>query len=98
KMSGTSLLRDILTPLDAANQQRPVLVDMPQGPHNKERRAFYTGDHKLIVSSGQVLGLFDLSQDPQEKNDLSADPSVLAPIRTAYDEFVGKLQIVAATK
>lgn len=98
KMSGISLLRDILTPLDAANQQRPVLVDMPQGPHNKERRAFYRGDHKLIVSSGQVLGLFDLSQDPQEKNDLSADPSILAPIRAAYDEFVSKLQVVAATK
>lgn len=98
QMSGTSLVRDVLTPASAEVEVRPVLVDMPQGPHNKERRAFYSGDYKLIVSSGQVLGLYNLTQDPLEKMDVSGDPKVLGPVRAAYDEYVGELQVVSATK
>src|SRR5690606_11988931 len=61
---GTSLLRDVLAPEDAELEVRPVLVDMAEGPHNKERRAFYLGDLKLITTNGRVLGLYDVKDDP----------------------------------
>ncbi len=96
--AGTSLLEDILAPEDATPSQRPVLVDMPQGPHNQERRAFYDGDYKLIISSGRVLGLYDLKQDPGEKNDLSEDAALLARVRAEYEAFVTELTPVPAKK
>jgi hypothetical protein len=52
----------------------------------------------LIVSSGRVLGLYDLKADPGEKRDLSEDAGLTARVRADYDAFIGKLQLVPATK
>ena len=47
-----------------------MFVDMSAGPYNQERQAFIENDGKLIASSGRPLGLYDLGQDPGEKDDL----------------------------
>lgn len=96
--AGKSLLTDVQLPAGALPEQRPVLVDMPEGPHNKERRAYFTGDHKLIVSAGRVLGLYDLQADPGEKHDLSEDLTLTARVRAEYDDFVAGLKPIPAKK
>lgn len=42
------------------------------------RRAIYSGDHKLVVDSGQVEGLFDVAADPTEARDLQTEQSAEA--------------------
>lgn len=96
--SGYSLLRDVFAADATRVESRPVLVDMPEGPHNRERRAFYDGDLKLITSGGQVLGLYDLAKDPGEKRDLSNDQGLLLPIQKRMNEFLDKLTQVPATR
>jgi choline-sulfatase len=96
--SGYSLLRDVFAADATRVESRPVLVDMPEGPHNRERRAFYDGDLKLITSGGQVLGLYDLAKDPGEKRDLSNDQGLLLPIQKRMNEFLDRLTQVPATR
>jgi hypothetical protein len=64
---------------------------MPEGPHNRERRAYYDGDFKLITSAGRVLGLYNLAEDPGEKKDLSADAALVSRIQGAMDDFLDRL-------
>jgi arylsulfatase A-like enzyme len=71
-LSGRSLLPDLVSE-SAAPEERPVLVDMCEGPHNGERQALVDGRYKLIATNGRPLGLYDLSVDPGEKNDLLVD-------------------------
>lgn len=95
---GTSLLRDVLAAPGTAPDVRPVLVDMPEGPHNRERRAFYDGDFKLITSAGRVLGLYNLTQDPGETKDLSGNPALVEQVRTSMDRFSDRLVPSRATR
>lgn len=95
---GTSLLRDVFVEDASRAEERPILVDMPEGPHNRQRRAFYDGNLKLITSAGQVLGLYDLEKDPGETKDLSEDSAQLDPIRRKMDEFLDGLTQVPATR
>ena len=92
---GESLLEDALAPLGAEPDERPVLVDMPKGPHNRQRRAFYTDDKKLITSEGRVLGLYDLTKDPAEKNDLSKDADLVKKVRAEMENTLANLREVA---
>jgi arylsulfatase A-like enzyme len=95
---GTSLYRDALAPPDAKLEQRPVLVDMPEGPHNQERRAFYQGDYKLIVSRGRAIGLYNLREDPGEKKDLSEETTKVDEMKRAMADFVDRLDQIPATR
>lgn len=95
---GTSLHEDALLSSDEEPKARPVLVDMVQGPHNQERRAFYSGDHKLITSLGRPLGLYNLAEDPAEKTDLSGNEELTARILKEMNDFVDDLKPVAAQK
>lgn len=95
-LSGTSLLSDVLG--DEKPVKRPVLVDMPEGPHNRERRAFYLDNHKLITTSGRVLGLYDLKNDPNEKKDLSGDKELVEKVQSAMDAFLDTLSTTPATR
>ena len=88
---GHSLLVDALLPKSETPTERPVLVDMPEGPHNKQRRAFYSGDHKVVVSNGRVIGLFDLKSDPDEKKDLSEDAALKEKLQAELDGFLAGL-------
>lgn len=96
---GTSLLNDVLAPADAELAQRPVLVDMPQGPHNRERQAFYDYPYKLITSDGLPIGLYDLEKDPGEKNDLSKEnKELLERMKEKKSAFMSKLKPIRARR
>jgi choline-sulfatase len=91
-LSGVSLLPDLTATVPA---QRPVLIDMPRGPNNQERRAFITGSHKLITSAGRVIGLYDLAADPSEKTDLSADQALTARLQAELKAYLARLRVQA---
>lgn len=95
---GTSLYEDALAEPSTAPQSRAILVDMPLGPHNQERRAFYSDELKLITSDGRVLGLYDLKADPGEKNDLSADAAKLELITQKMKEYLEGVKQIPARK
>lgn len=95
---GVSLLRDLELQRPEDAKERPVFVDMPEGPHNKERRAFYDKNHKIITSQGRVLGIYDLENDPGEKVDLSKDPELLRDMKARQAEFLSGLRPVPAKK
>lgn len=98
EMRGVSLLRDLELTRPEQAKERPVLVDMPEGPHNKERRAFYDGNFKLITSQGRVLGLYDLESDPGEKVDLAKNTELVARLRAQQAEFLAGLKPVPAKR
>lgn len=95
---GTSLLQDALIAADVAPAVRPILVDMPAGPHNKQRRAFYSGAYKLITSQGRVIGLFDLKEDPGEKNDLADDEALVTRLKDEMSRYLLGLEEIPATR
>jgi arylsulfatase A-like enzyme len=88
---GQSLLTDALQEESVSPEARSILVDMPQGPHNQERRAFYSGDYKLITSRGRSLGLYNLKADPGETKDLTGDEAQLAPIQEEMKSYLDTL-------
>lgn len=93
-ISGQSLVRDVMMPPGHQPEDRIIFIDMSAGPNNAERQAFIEGNHKLIASSGRTLGLYDLAQDPGEKNDLSKDPAVLGPVNERFKAFRRELKVV----
>lgn len=82
--SGESLLVELVGSQGSQPSKRPIFVDMPEGPHNEERRAYIDQDLKLTTRGTRALGLYDLAKDPGETEDLSGDP---ARTRAAMDRF-----------
>ncbi len=94
-LSGHSLLPDVYAPPGAPIPERDVLVDMPAGPNNDERRALYHDPYVLIVSNGFRMQLFDSATDPQEQKDLATDdPQALADMRERYAQIRSTLREV----
>jgi arylsulfatase A-like enzyme len=93
-LSGESLVPDLLRPATDTDPVRPIFMDMARGPHNAERRALIEGDQKLTVSEGRVLGLYDLSQDPGEKSDLSRDKARVQVMREKLAAVTRRLRPV----
>jgi arylsulfatase A-like enzyme len=79
-----------------APARRPVLLDLPADSNNPERRALIDGDHKLLVfGNGWRFDLFDLKQDPAEKNDLDkTEPERLAEMKALYQSLWSKVPSV----
>ena len=75
-VSGVSLLPDVVSQGGPSPEERPVLIDMSEGPNNAERQAFFDGRYKVIASSGRPIGLYDLDRDPGETNDLLGDATI----------------------
>ena len=92
-VSGQSLLPE-LRGIGGSDAARPLLVDMATGPFNSERQAFISGDLKLVVSQEQPLGLFDLSDDPEEKRNLLGTRSRRDPMVKQLTAFKKNLRIV----
>jgi hypothetical protein len=60
-----------------------VYAELPAGPHNEDRRAFFHDRYKLIWR-GRYL-LFDLEADPGERRDLaSLRPELLEEMKDRY--------------
>jgi choline-sulfatase len=82
ELSGRSLAPD-LAAKDGHFEERDVYVDMPDGPNTHMRRALVRGTTpgmKLIHFGGRQYQLFDLANDPGEREDLSSDGSKLQPM------------------
>lgn len=95
-LSGTSLLPDLRLPAGAKPVERDVLVDMPGGPYNDDRRALYHADLKLVVSNGSHVELYDVAKDPGEEQDL-ADRPERAELQARYDAAKARLREVKVT-
>ncbi|MGE5786629.1 MAG: sulfatase-like hydrolase/transferase [Myxococcales bacterium] len=92
-VSGQSMLPEMLG-IDGADQARPLLVDMAQGPYTSERQAYIEGDYKLIAAQGRPLGLFNLVSDPSEKQDLLDDVGLRERIVSAYRAYRQGMRVV----
>jgi arylsulfatase A-like enzyme len=86
-LSGRSLADDLVMPTGYRPEERDILVDMPAGPNNDERRAFIHEGRKLYISNAVRFQLFDLEQDPGETNDLSGDKDLLTEMKSRYQDF-----------
>ena len=93
-LSGKSLVSDVFMPPGHEPAERIVFVDMSAGPNNAERQAFIEGHYKLTASGGRPLGLYDLSKDPEEKEDLLDDAELKARLVPRYKEFRRRLRWV----
>lgn len=94
-ISGVSLLPDVVSGDRARLEERPVLVDMSEGPNNAERQAFYEGRYKVIASGGRPIGLYDLDRDPGETKDLLGDSTTADPIVARFKAFRRTLRPLA---
>jgi arylsulfatase A-like enzyme len=87
ELSGQSLLADLEAKPGHAYEERDVYLDMPDGPFTHLRRGIIQGPTpgtKLISTGGKQYQLYDLSTDPDEREDLSGDPSRLKPVVLAF--------------
>jgi choline-sulfatase len=82
-LAGRSMIADVIG--KPPFEDRDVYMDMPVGPYTMMRKSIIVGDTKLIYSGGTLYQLYDLANDPEEKNDLSTDADALAPIKVAFE-------------
>jgi arylsulfatase A-like enzyme len=83
ELSGQSLMADLVAKPGASFEERDVYLDMPDGPYTHLRRGIIHGPTpgmKLIHLGGRLYQLYDLASDPAEHDDLSSDPTKLAPM------------------
>jgi arylsulfatase A-like enzyme len=83
ELSGQSLMADLVAKPGASFEERDVYLDMPDGPYTHLRRGIIHGTTpgmKLIHLGGKLYQLYDLASDPAEHDDLSTDPTKLAPM------------------
>jgi arylsulfatase A-like enzyme len=88
ELRGVSLVPDLVAEGGATLEERDVYFDMPAGPFNTMRRGLLHGPtpgKKLIYLGGAQYQLFDLADDPGEKDDLAQDKEQLAPVVTAFE-------------
>jgi arylsulfatase A-like enzyme len=96
-LSGRSLLPDVFLPQGQAPAERDIFVDMPAGPYNDARRAFFHGDLKLISSNDARFELYDLSRDPEEQKDLWSSVETRAAMADRYAAFRATLREIRVT-
>lgn len=93
--AGGRSLVGLMTGDDTAD--RRIFLDQPLGEFMPAMYAVIDGGHKLIHSvDGNRYQLFDLDEDPGEKNDLARkDPEQLERLKLIYQEVRGALEINA---
>ena len=95
ELSGESMMPDLTAAAGAAYAERDVLMDMPAGPFTGMRHALLHGPTpgmKLIrMESGQYQ-LFDLREDPDERDDLSSDKARLAEMVAVFQAKRARLK------
>jgi choline-sulfatase len=97
-VSGVSLLGDVFLKEGAEPAKRDVLVDMPAGTYNDERRALIHDDLKLYVSNEARFDLYDLASDPGEENNIAeADPTRMKAMMERYAAWKARLHEVKVT-
>jgi arylsulfatase A-like enzyme len=92
-LSGHSLMDDIVLPEGYEPPERDILIDMPAGPNNDERRALIHDGKKLYISNSVRYQLFDLDTDPSETQPLD-DKDLMSDARARYKAFRANLREV----
>ena len=84
----------------ATPQARDVLIDMPAGPYNDARRALIHGDLKLIVSNEARFELYDLANDPGEKNNIwkTSAGQAIGPLYAAAKSRLREIRVTGKRK
>jgi arylsulfatase A-like enzyme len=83
ELSGRSMIDDLAVAPAGPYEERDVYMDMPDGPYTHMRRGLLHGPTpgmKLIHFGGRQYQLYDLANDPGEREDLAGDPAKLAPM------------------
>ncbi len=94
-LRGKSLVDDVVVADASRAEERDVYIDMPAGPFNDVRRAVVTGPSpgmKLIHLGAASYQLFDLAEDPGEKNDLAKDKDKLRSVLERLQRIRGALK------
>ena len=92
--SGRSLVPEML---GEAAPERPVYMELPEGPYNSLRRALVFEGYKLLERGARRYLLFNLANDAAERNDLAAtDATRLARMRAVMEQVRGELRVVEA--
>ena len=89
ELSGQSLAVDLAARPGQAAEERDVYLDMPDGPYTHMRRGLIHGPTpgtKLVHLGGRQYQLYDLARDPDERDDLAADPAKLQPMVDALQD------------
>jgi arylsulfatase A-like enzyme len=92
-VSGHSLAADLAMRAGYEPPERDVLVDMPAGPNNDDKRAFIREKKKLYISGSVRFTLFDLEADPAEKTYVE-DKALFAEMRAGYQAKKAQLREV----
>ena len=98
ELSGRSMMADLVAKPGEPIEERDVLVDMPDGPHTRMRRALIRGANpglKLIHSGGRQYQLYDLANDPGELVDLARDPERAGSLVEMVDALAAKRATVS---
>jgi arylsulfatase A-like enzyme len=99
ELSGESTAAAVVSPNDAAIDERDVFIDMPWGPQVSQHRAIIHGSTpgmKLMSEGGPVYLLYDLALDPGELNEQSRDRAALAQMKAALDDKLSSLREIRA--
>jgi choline-sulfatase len=99
ELSGVSMAADIVTPDEAAGDERDIFMDVPWGPRVSQHRALIHGPTpglKLMHEGGPQYMVFDLARDPGELNDLSRSKAILEGLTAVYQEKLATLHEVRA--
>lgn len=92
--SGRSLLAEML---GAHAPERPVYIELPEGPYNSLRRALVFEGYKLLERGARRFLLFDLTNDAGERNDLATtDTARLTRMRAVMEQVRSSLRVVDA--
>lgn len=89
-LRGQSLVPEVFGAPAAA---RPVLVDLPRCDLMDRRRAYISGDYKLISFGDDArFELYNVALDFKEERELSqAEPDRLTEMKQAYKEFIASV-------
>jgi choline-sulfatase len=95
-LAGNSLVSELLGHDQPA---RPILCDLPADTQNERRRALIEGGYKLIAFGNDWrYEMYDLQEDPGEKNDLyRKDKERAAQMRARYKQLSALIHDVKAT-
>jgi arylsulfatase A-like enzyme len=94
RLSGVSLVPDLL---GEPPPQRPIYIELPEGPFNSMRRSVIDGGWKLTERGARHFELYHLATDPGEHTNLAPSaPEDLARMRGILEQVRGRLSVPTA--
>lgn len=89
-LSGTTLVPEML---GEPAGERPVYIELLEGPFNAARRALLSDGLKLIERGSNQFELYDLKRDPEERDNIATGQTTeLERVRALLDSILGQLR------